>query len=315
MSIAITFVGIDVSKDRLDGFIRPQGVSFSEEYTDQGVEVVVEHMVKTRPNIILLEATGGYETRIVAALAHHGFPVVLINPRQVRDFAKATGKLAKTDKIDAEVLAHFAEAVRPQVRHLPDQNQKELAALMSRRCQLVEISVMEKNRIHRATKLIKNRIQAHLDWLKTEIDKIDKEISEFIKKSPILQRKAEIVKSMTGIGPTISRALVSHVPELGIINEKKICALVGVAPFNCDSGVFKGKRIVWGGRKQIRSILYMGVLAAVRFNKVIRTFYQKLVGKGKPKKVALTACMRKVLTILNAMVKSDSFWIENYHSL
>jgi transposase len=313
MKTQAAFVGIDISKDRLDTFIRPQEASFSDAYTDEGIGSLVDRLVRLHPEVVLLEATGGYETRIVAALAHARLPVVLINPRQVRDFARATGRLAKTDRIDAQVLAHFAEAVHPEVRLLGDQDQKELAALMSRHCQLVEMVVMEKNRMHTTTQIVRGRIEAHLNWLHSEIESVDAELDDFIRKNPVLQRKVAILTSVPGVGPALSRALVSYLPELGAINRKEIAALVGVAPFNSDSGRHKGKRIIWGGRKQLRSILYMGALAGTRFNPAIRTFYQRLLAAGKRQKVAITACMRKLLTILNAMVRSDAIWCQNYH--
>jgi len=307
------FVGIDISKDRLDAFIRPQGTSFSEPNTDQGISMMVQRLFELQPEVILLEATGGYEAQIVAALAYARLPVIRINPRQVRDFAKATGRLAKTDRIDARVLAHFAEAIHPEPRLLPDQDQKELSALMSRHCQLIEMSVMEKNRMHTTTQIVRSQIEAHIDWLRTQLEDVDKQLDVFIKKSSALQRKVEIVTSIPGVGPVLSKALISYLPELGTISGKEIAALVGVAPFSSDSGQYKGKRIIWGGREQIRSILYMGALVGTRYNPVIRAFYQRLVAAGKLKKVALTACMRKLLTILNAMVKSDTLWGENQH--
>jgi transposase len=306
-----TFVGIDISKDRLDAFIRPQGESFSVPYTDQGIGSLIERIGAFHPQVVLLEATGGYETRIVAALIHAKLPVVLMNPRQVRDFARATGTLAKTDRIDAEVMAHFAEAIRPEPRLLPDEEHKELAALMSRRSQLIEMIVMEKNRLHTTTRTVKDHIRVHLEQLQAQVREVDGQIDQFIIQSPLLKRKVEVVTSAPGVGPTISRALMSHLPELGHISNKKISALVGVAPFNSDSGNHRGKRIIWGGRNQVRSILYMGALVATRHNPVIREFYQRLLATGKDKKVALTACMRKLITILNAMVRSDKLWCEN----
>jgi transposase len=308
------FVGIDVAKDRLDAFVRPREESFFEPYTEPGVGSLVRRLVKAQPELVVLEATGGYENQIVAALAHAKLPVVVINPRQVRDFAKATGKLAKTDRIDARVLAHFAEAIHPEARLLPDEDHRELSALMSRHCQLTEMIVMEKNRVHTTTSTVKSGIEAHLDWLKTEIKSVDAKLDDFIGKNPALQRKVEVVTSVPGVGPTISKGLISQLPELGAMSRKEIAALVGVAPFNSDSGKHKGKRIVWGGRKQIRSMLYMGALVASRFNPAIRTFYQRLLAAGKIPKVALTACIRKLLTILNAMVKNDTLWGENQHA-
>lgn len=305
------FAGIDISKDRLDAFIRPQGESFSQPYTEQGVRLLIEWLVTFHLEVVLLEATGGYETQIAAALAHARLPVVVINPRQVRDFAKATGRLAKTDRIDAQVLAHFAEAIHPKPRLLADEEQRELGALMSRHCQLVEMSTMEKNRMHTTTRNVREQIQAHIEWLRGEIEKVDSQLDDFISQSPVFQRKVEIVKSVPGVGPTLSKALVSYLPELGVITRKEIAALAGVAPFSSDSGKHKGKRVIWGGRKHIRSLLYMGALVATRFNQTIRDFYQRLLAVGKCKKIALTACMRKLLTILNAMIRNDSLWSKN----
>lgn len=230
------FVGIDISKDRLDVFIRPQGEFFSVPYTDQGIGSLIKRIGVLHPRLVLLEATGGYERRIVAALVHARLPVVAINPRQVRDFAKATGKLAKTDRIDAEVIAQFAEAIHPEPRLLPDEDHEELSALMSRRSQLVEMIVMEKNRLYTTTKTVRSHISIHLDWLDAQVREVESQIDQFIAQSPVLKRKVEIVTSAAGIGPTISRALMSHLPELGRISNKKISALVGVAPFNSDSG-------------------------------------------------------------------------------
>jgi len=314
MSTQSAFVGIDISKDRLDVFIRPQGTSFSEPYTDHGVRSLVERIVKIDPEMVLFEATGGYETQIVAALAHVKVPVVVINPRQVRDFAKATGRLAKTDHIDAQVLARFAEAIRPEPRLLADEDQKELAALMSRHCQLVEMIAMEKNRMHTTTPIVRGYLEAHISWLQTQLKNVDNHLDDFIGKSPVFQRKVEIVRSVPGVGPALSKALVSYLPELGTITRQEIAALVGVAPFNSDSGKRKGKRIIWGGRKHVRSILYMGALVATKYNPAIRAFYQRLLAAGKLKKVALTACMRKMLTILNAMVRTGTPWRENFNT-
>ena len=302
------FVGIDVSKDRLDVSIRPEGSSLSQPYTQEGIRLLVDHLTKLQPELVLLEATGGYETEIVAALAYARLPVVLINPRQVRDFAKATGRLAKTDRIDAQVLAHFAEAVRPQRRLLADNDQKELNALMTRHRQLVEMMTMEKNRLRATTRLVQRQITDHLERLGSQLKKVDDDLGKFIANNPVLQRKVEITQSVPGVGPILSRALIAYLPELGRVGGKKISALVGVAPFNADSGRHRGKRIIWGGRAHIRSVLYMGALVAARHNPVIRSFYEHLIQAGKSKKLALTACMRKLLTIVNAMVRDDSVW-------
>lgn len=311
METISVFVGIDISKDRLDVFVRPQGESFFVPYTEKGVKSLAERVEAFHPEVVLLEATGGYETKVIAALAYARVPVVAMNPRQVRDFAKATGRLAKTDRIDAEVLARFAEAIRPEPRLLPDEEHQELAALMSRHSQLVDMIVMEKNRLHRATRTVKGHIGSHLDWLQAQAREVDGQLDQLISQSPVLKKKAEIVRSVVGVGPTISRALVSHLPELGCISSKKISALVGVAPFNSDSGKHRGKKIIWGGRKQVRSILYMGALVATRHNTAIREFYRRLLAAGKAKKVALTACVRKLLTILNTMVRTETLWCEN----
>jgi len=311
MTTQSIFVGIDVSKDQLDVFVRPQGDSFRKPYTDEGMNSLVEYLTKLQPELIVLEATGGYEVKVVASLAHDRLPVVVMNPRQIRDFAKAIGRLAKTDGIDAEVMAHFAEAVRPECRLLADEDQHELNALMTRHQQLVAMFTMEKNRLHTATARVQAHIKEHLQWLDNQLKKVDEDLDKFIGNNPELRRKTEITMSVPGVGPVFSRALVSYLPELGTVNNKKISALVGVAPFNCDSGLLKGKRIIWGGRHHIRSILYMSTLTATRFNPVIRSFYQRLLQAGKSKKLAITACMRKLITILNTMVKNDTLWGEN----
>jgi len=313
MTTQPTFVGIDISKDRLDVFTRPQETFFSVPYTDQGIGTLISNLLSLEPEIVLVEATGGYEARIVAALAHASLPVVMINPRQIRDFARATGRLAKTDRIDARVMARFAEVIHPEVHLLGGEEQRELAALMSRHCQLTEMITMEKNRTHATTQTVRENIAAHIKWLEAQIKEIDRRLDDFIVKDPKLRRRAEIVGSVPGVGPVLTRGLISYLPELGAVNRGKIAALVGVAPFNSDSGVHRGRRIIWGGRKNIRDILYMGALASTRFNPVIGPFYHRLVKSGKHKKVALAACMRKLLTILNAMVRANSLWCENYH--
>lgn len=302
------FVGIDISKDRLDVYASPQGAFLSEPYTEEAVSALVERLVKLQPELILLEATGGYETRVVASLAQARLPVVVVNPRQVRDFAKATARLAKTDRIDAQVLAHFAEAIRPKPRLLPDKDQRELSALMSRRRQLVEMIVMEKNRLHTTTEFVRRCIRRNIEWLEAQLQDVDRGLDKFISKNPLLQKRVKITQTVPGVGPVLSKALVSHLPELGAVSNKEISALVGVAPYNSDSGKHHGRRIVWGGRRHVRSILYMSALVASRHNPVIRSFYQRLLEAGKEKKVALTACMRKLITILNAMIRNNTPW-------
>lgn len=308
MNTQAPFVGIDISKDRLDVAVRPLGTAESYPYTDQGIDRLIQALASLKPQLIVLEATGGYETGVIAALVHARLPVVLINPRQSREFAKATGKLAKTDRIDAMVLAHFGEAVRPEPRPLGDSGHRDLSALMSRRMQLIEMVGMEENRLHTTNKAVRPGIESHIEWLKSQVKKIDDDLNQFIINNPALKRKVDIVQSAPGVGPVVSKALLSYLPELGRVNGKEICALAGVAPFNSDSGRRKGKRRVWGGRRSARAALYMGALVATRFNPVIGPFYQRLLEAGKPKKLALTACMRKLLTMVNAMVRDEKAW-------
>jgi len=304
------FVGIDVSKTRLDADCAPESKSYSVENGDQGVAFLVEHLKELDPALIVLEATGGYETAAVAAIAEAGLPVVVVNPRNVRAFARATGRLAKTDALDAQVLAEFAMIIKPKVRDLPDAVSAELKALSTRRRQLIEMLVAERNRLSAAPKPVRPNIEAHINWLKDELKKLDSDISSFIKAHASYQEKDQILKSAPGIGPVISTMLLSELPELGTLNRKQISALVGVAPFNRDSGKFRGKRRVYGGRANVRTALYMGALVATRHNPIIKEFYVRLIEAGKPAKVALVACTRKLLTILNSMVKHQRTWQE-----
>jgi transposase len=302
------FVGIDVSKDKLDIAVIPQCLCFSEPNDGTGFSVLVSRLQNLQPKVILIEATGGYENAAVAALGLAHLPVKVINPRQARDFAKALGKLAKTDKIDAFVLAQFAQMVQPQPSTLPDVTQQKLSNLVTRRHQLIDMLVMEKNRLYQASSEVQPHIQQHIDWLNDELNKLDRRLDDFIKKTPIWQEKIKLLRSVKGIGPVISRNILAYLPELGTLDRKKIAALVGVAPFNCDSGKFKGKKMIRGGRSRVRCLLYMAAVVASRFNHVIRAFYEKLVQAGKPKKLALTACARKLLIIINAMVKNNTCW-------
>ena len=235
-------------------------------------------------------------------------PVVVVNPRQVRDFAKATGQLAKTDALDAQTLAHFAEAVHPPVRPLRDADTQELNAMTTRRSQLMTMLVAEKNRLGRATGAVSPRVQAHITWLEQEIKDLDKDLRRTLRQSPVWREKDDLLRSVPGVGEQLSLSLLAYLPELGTLDRKQIAALVGVAPLNRDSGTMRGKRTVWGGRARVRAVLYMGALVASRFNPVIRTFYQRLLVAGKPKKLALTACMRKLLTMLNAILKTGQYW-------
>jgi transposase len=263
-----------------------------------------------RPVLIVLEASGGLERKVTRALASAELPVVVVNPRQVRDFAKATGRLAKTDRMDAEVLALFGEAVRPALRPLADEVLLELRALIARRRQITEMIVAERNRLCGASRAVQKRIDAHIRWLEAELDRADKDLDQSIRQSPIWQENQDLLRSVPGVGPVISRTLLAELPELGRLNRKQIAALVGVAPLNRDSGTLKGRRTIWGGRATVRATLYMAALVASRRNSVIRTFYKRLCNAGKAPKVALVACMRKLLTILNAMIKHKTRWSE-----
>jgi transposase len=302
------FIGIDVSQSYLDVNVVPneQTVQFANDET--GVAQLVKFVKSIRPALIVLEATGGLETLVVSILSTKQYPVVVVNPRQVRDFAKASGKLAKTDKIDAAVIAEFARALRPEVRPLKDEQTQLLSALNARRRQIVDMLTAEKNRLHRAPMPNRKNIATHIRWLEKNLTDINKDIRKNIRKTPVWREKDDILQSFKGVGPTTSASLLSDLPELGCLESKKIAALVGVAPFNCDSGRYRGRRRVWGGRSQVRRILYMATLSAVRSNPAIKSFYDRLRQSGKSHKVALIACMRKTLVILNAMVKNQTFW-------
>ena len=299
------FVGIDVSKDHLDLHARPNGLAARYPNDPTGIAGLVARVAGLTPERIVLEATGGFEALLAAALAGAGLPVVIINPRQVRDFAKATGKLAKTDAIDAAVLAHFAEAIRPEVRPLPDADAQALAALVDRRRQLLEMRTAEKNRLALANPRVAASLRTHIAWLSGQLDQVDRELAELIEGSPLWRAKDELLQGVPGIGPVVSRALVSELPELGTLSSKRIASLVGVAPMSRDSGRSSGVRSITGGRAGVRSGLYMAILSAVRYNEPIRKFYRRLREAGKAIKVAQVAAMRKLLVILNAMVRDN----------
>jgi transposase len=302
------FIGIDVSKEKLDLAVTPTGEFMSFSNNEDGISCVVDFVKSFFPSLVVLEATGGLETAAVGMLADKGLPVVVINPRQVRDFAKATGKLAKTDAIDAHLIARFGEAVRPELRLLKDQEAQKLTALITRRRQIVEMITAEKNRLNAAPKWTSKDIQTNISWLEKCLKKVDKDLKNLLKKSPVWREKDEILQSTPGVGPVLSMTLLSGLPELGNLNRKEIAALVGVAPLNRDSGLFRGKRMIWGGRANIRSVLYMSATCAMRFNPTIRIFYERLRLAGKLHKVAITACMRKLLVILNTMIKNRTYW-------
>lgn len=304
------FIGIDVSKARLDVAIRPSAEKLSVSNDEAGIQALVTRLSEIKPALIVLEATGGLERSVSGTLGSAQLPVVVVNPRQVRDFAKALGQLAKTDRIDAEVLARFAEAIRPPLRPLPDKVSLELRSLIARRRQLIEMMVAEKNRLSTASKAVRNRIEAHIRWLETELDRADKDLDHSIRQSPIWCENEDLLRSVPSVGPVVSRTLLAELPELGRLNRKQIAALVGIAPLNCDSGTFRGRRGIWGGRATVRAVLYMAALVASRRNSVIRNFYKRLRDKGKAPKVVLVACMHKLLTILNAMIKHKTRWSE-----
>ena len=308
MSQEPVYIGIDVSKDQVDVAVRPTGRNWSVQYDGTGVDELVANLNRLDPAAVITESTGGLELPLVAALAAASLPVVVVNPRQVRDFAKSTGQLAKTDRLDAQVLAHFGEAVRPPLRPLRDADTQALGAVLARRRQVMEILVAEKNRLGRAVPQVRPRIESHISWLKQELDDLDTELRLRIHSSPVWREKDDLLRSVPGVGPQVSLTLLAYLPELGKLNRKQIAALVGVAPFNRDSGPHRGKRSVWGGRARVRAALYMGALVASRRNPVLREFYQRLLEAGKPKKLALTACMRKLLTILNSMARTGAHW-------
>jgi transposase len=303
------FIGIDVSKLRLDVAAHASGEQFAVDNTEAGLKPLCDRLTARGPQLVVMEASGGYERLCVAALAQAGLPVVLVNARQVREFARATGIVAKTDRLDARVLAHFAAAVRPPVRPLPDEQSQALDELLARRRQMVAALVAEKNRLGLVrTHLVKRTVREAAATYERLLVLIDRELDDLIKASPLWREKEDLLRSFKGIGPVSARTLLAELPELGLLNRKQIAALVGVAPVARDSGSWRGRRSIWGGRGQVRAVLYMATVTAMRANAQIRTFYQRLRQAGKPGKVALVACMRKLLTILNAMVRTHSHW-------
>ena len=308
MEQAPRYAGIDVAKAKVDVAVRPTGQKWSIAYDKRGVRELISQMKEMSPALVVLEASGGLELPLVAALAAAELPVVVVNPRQVRDFARATGTLAKTDALDAAVLAHFADAVRPSVRPLRDAETQALNSLTARRHQVMTMLVSEKNRLGTAISAVRPRIEAHVTWLEQELDDLDHGLRETLRQSPVWREKDDLLRTVPGVGEQLSLTLLAHLPELGTLNRRQVAALVGVAPFNRDSGTMRGKRTVWGGRARVRAALYMGALVASRHNPVIRDFYQRLVASGKPKKMALVACMRKLLVILNSILRHGSPW-------
>jgi len=299
-------VGVDVSKDWLD--VAMGGESLRVANAVAGINELIGRLHKIEAHLVVMEATGGYETQAASAIAGAGLRLAVVNPRQVRDFAKSTGRLAKNDRIDAQVLAAFGTAIQTKITRIPDEQMLELQALMARRSQLVGMRVQEVNRLGQMKGAMRKQIKAHIDWLDKAIDEVNTDLTARLRTSDAWREKDELYRSMKGVGPITSGTLMTSLPELGALDRRQIAALVGVAPFNRDSGTWRGRRTIWGGRAQVRHVLYMAVIAAIRHNPVIRSFYDRLIARGKPHKVAMVACMRKMLTILNAMARSNTPW-------
>ena len=302
------FVGIDVSKETLDVALFSEGRSWSVGNDERGIAQLVSQLRELQPELVVVEATGGLEIPLAGELGAAGLHVAIVNPRNVRDFAKALGILAKTDRLDAHVLARFAEAVRPEVRALADAQTRDLEALVTRRRQIVEMITAERNRLHRALPAVRPRIKQHIAWLEQELKALNGDLHDSVHNSPMWHAKEKLLRSVPGVGPVLTCTLLAELPELGRLNRKQIAALVGVAPLNRDSGTMRGRRSTWGGRASVRVALYMATLAATRHNVVIKAFYERLVAEGKVRKVALTACMHKLLIILNSMIRHETSW-------
>ncbi len=304
-----TYVGVDVSKARLEVAVVPTGESFVVSNEEEGFDELLGKLEDLHPTLVVLEASGGFERPVTAALAAAKMAVCVVNPRQSRDFARATGKLAKTDRLDAHVLARFAQAIQPLPRTLPDEEAKEFQAILARRAQIISMMTAEKNRLGAtASKAVAGRIQAHLRWLEKELSRTDRDLDEAIENNPTFKENEALLRSVPGVGPVLCRTLLAELPELGSLAPGELSALVGVAPLNRDSGTFRGHRAIWGGRARVREALYMAALVGSRHNPVLKEFYGRLVAAGKPKKVALVACMRKLLVILNAVLRERTPW-------
>jgi transposase len=304
-----TLVGIDVAKDRLDVHVRPSDETFAVARDSEGLAALIERLAPLDPGLVVVEATGGFEQTLAAALVAAGMPLAVVNPRQIRDFARATGQLAKTDALDAKAIARFAEAVRPAPRPVPDEQARALGELVARRRQIIEMMTAERNRrCHLSSRRLINSVDRLLAVLQKELSEIEQELGEGIRGTPAWRERDELLQSVPGIGKVVARTLIADLPELGRLDRKQIAALVGIAPLNRDSGKMRGKRTTWGGRAKVRCALYMAALVASRRNPVLKAFYQRLISFGKPKKLALTAVMRKLLTILNAMLRDNKRW-------
>ena len=302
------WVGVDISKSLVAVHIRPTNESFSCKNDVSGAEIIVVRLQQLAPKLIVLEATGGHEVLLANELILAKLPVAVVNPAHARNFARAVGRLAKTDPIDAMLLAHFAEAIRPAVRALPNQGVQDLSDVITRRRQLVELLVAERNRSLTLHGWARKDIDHTIQWIGKRLKRLDLHLQEAIQSNPEWREREQLLTSAPAVGPVLARTLIAELPELGQLTHKKISALVGLAPFNRDSGRLRGKRRIWGGRSKLRASLYMSVVAGLRFNSVIRHFYGRLKAAGKPAKVALTACMHKLLVLLNAMVRDNAHW-------
>ena len=307
--------GIDVSKATLEVAVSSANEVAQFSNDADGIEALLKKLKSAAMDLVVMEATGGYETAVATALVGASFRVAVVNPRQIRDFAKATGRLAKNDRIDAQVIVAFGQAIEPEIVRLPDEDAREMEGLLVRRRQLVAMRVQEVNRLGLMQGAVRKGIKAHIEWLEQQIDRLDIDLTAGLRSSPAWRAKDELLRSFKGIGPVSSRTLIFQLPELGELDRRAIAALVGLAPFNRDSGVMRGRRSIYGGRSHVRTILYMAATTAIRSNPVIRDFYQRLKARGKPHKVAIVACMRKMLTILNAMVRQSTPWTPEINPL
>jgi transposase len=301
-------MGIDVAKHSLRVAVHPGEENWEVANDEAGISQLVEYLQAAPVSLVAAEATGGWEMPVAVALAAAGVAVVVANPREVRDFARALKRLAKTDRLDAAILAEYAERVQPQVRPLPDERTLELRALVTRRRQLVAMLTAEKNRLGPAPRRVRPNIEATIVWLEQCLADLDRDINDTIRSSPVWRAKDKLLQTVPGVGPVLSMTLLAGVPELGTLTRQQLAALVGVAPFSRDSGQYRGRRVIWGGRGPVRTVLFMATIVAVRFNHDLRAFYERLRAAGKPAKLALTACMRKLLTILNAMLHANTPW-------
>lgn len=303
------FVGLDVAKHRVDGHVRPTDETFSVASDEAGLATLVQRVQTLAPALVVLEATGGYEITVAAALATAGIPVAVVNPRQIRDFARATGQLAKTDALDARAIARFAEAVQPPARPLPTEQAQVFGELVARRRQLVDMLGAETNRRHQVRDPhLQRRIDAHIQWLRRALEKLEDDLGHTVRSSPVWRERENLLTSVPGIGPVTAHTLIAELPELGQLDRRQIAALAGLAPMNRDSGTLRGRRMITGGRPTVRRALYMATVSALRCNPSIAGFYARLTEHGRPNKVALIAAMRKLLTILNAIVRDGALW-------